>query len=547
MSWAGSRLRGLAVLWVGFLFAVPAARAQAQLPAPPADSTPAAAPKVDPLHRPLTKKQEKDQRRRLVEDFSQYRKWIDQDVIYIITPEERAAFALLSNDAERDAFIENFWVNRDPTPDTPENEFKEEHYRRIAYANQHFGAGTPGWKTDRGRMYIIHGPPDEIESHPSGGTYDRPLQQGGGTTTTFPFETWRYRFIEDVGQDVVIEFVDSCMCGDFHLTIDPDEKDALAHTPMGQHPNQRPLDNTKPFEDLQRMADMNRPPKVHFPQVNELVRSKVRINVLPFDVLPSFVRVTAGTVLVPIAVQIKHRDITFSGNNGVDRGVLNIFGQVENLSGRVVQSFEDTVQVDVPHDLLAQGAENASVYSKALPLTPGHYRLDVVVKDVNGDRVGSWSHLLVVPQFEEGQLATSSLIVADRMEPIPTKILDSGPFMIGDTYVRPRVPGADGTPATFKRNQKISFWMEIYNLQTDEKTHRSLANVEYDVTSVATGKVVFHTAQSTAQLGSVGDQFTVKKTLAAADLPPGGYTLKIRVNDALSGQQVEPSTTFSVE
>jgi len=155
---------------------------------------------------------------------SGYTHWTDQDVAYIITAEERAVFTHLNNDEEREQFIEQFWLRRDPTPDTVENEFKEEHYRRIAYANERYASGIPGWKTDRGHIYIVYGPPDEIEAHPSGGTYERPPEQGGGTTSTFPFELWRYRYIEGLGNDVVIEFVDPTMTGRYHLTRDPTEK-----------------------------------------------------------------------------------------------------------------------------------------------------------------------------------------------------------------------------------------------------------------------------------------------------------------------------------
>jgi GWxTD domain-containing protein len=162
--------------------------------------------------------------------------WLDQEVVYIITAEERAAFLSLTNNEERARFIEQFWQRRDPTPGTPENEFKQEHYRRIDYANSHFGArlATPpvaGWKTDRGRTYIMYGRPDEIESHPSGGTYERPIQQGGGTMSTFPFEIWLYRYIQGIGNDVLLEFVDPSMSGEYHLTIDPSEKDALHNRP----------------------------------------------------------------------------------------------------------------------------------------------------------------------------------------------------------------------------------------------------------------------------------------------------------------------------
>src|SRR6201988_1965141 len=196
------------------------------------DSTKDAPGQVDPLKRPLSDKEKKANEKRFKQEVSgSYKKWLDEDVRWIITDEERSAFRQLSNDEERDQFIEAFWQRRDPTPDTIENEFKEEHYRRIAYANEHFPAGIPGWKTDRGRMYIMYGPADEIESHPSGGTYDRPMEEGGGTTSTYPFETWRYRYLEGIGQEVIIEFVDTCMCGDYHMTLDRSEKDALKNVP----------------------------------------------------------------------------------------------------------------------------------------------------------------------------------------------------------------------------------------------------------------------------------------------------------------------------
>src|SRR6185369_1958961 len=159
------------------------------------------------------------------------RKWIDEDVPYIISNEERAAFKQLKTDEEREQFIESFWLRRDPTPDTIDNEFKDDHYERIAYSNEHFASGIAGWKTDRGRIYVMYGKPDEIESHPSGGTYDRPIEEGGGTTSTFPFEIWRYRYVEGIGNEVLLEFVDPSMSGEYRMTIDPSEKDALLHVP----------------------------------------------------------------------------------------------------------------------------------------------------------------------------------------------------------------------------------------------------------------------------------------------------------------------------
>jgi GWxTD domain-containing protein len=537
------------------------------------DSSKDSAGQVDPLKRPLSDKEKKANEKRFKQEVSgSYKKWLDEDVRWIITDEERSAFRQLSNDEERDQFIEAFWQRRDPTPDTIENEFKEEHYRRIAYANEHFAAGIPGWKTDRGRMYIMYGPADEIESHPSGGTYERPMEEGGGSTSTYPFEDWRYRYIEGIGQEVIIEFVDTCMCGDYHMTLDRSEKDALLYTPnagltlyeqmgmanktsrftggglerLGVGPFNQDL-QTKQFDRLEQFAKLNKPPAVKFKDLEEIVSHKITVNLMPFDVRADFVKVTSDTVLTPITIQVKNRDITFVNKEGVQRGTVNIFGRVATLSGRIAQTFEDTVQVDVPAELLPKTAENSQVYWKALPLRPGHYRLDVVVKDVNGDRVGNWSKSLMVPDFGDERLTNSSLIVADQMYPVATKDIGTGSFVIGTMKVRPRVPSADGKPISFKRNQKLNFWMQVYNLSVDEKTHKPSATFEYDVVNTATNKAVVHTTESTEQMGNVGDQVTLQKSLSASNLEPGSYRIEIKVNDNISKQTVDPTATFAVE
>ena len=541
--------------------------------APAAQAQPADA--VDPLKRPTDEKQRKKNARALKQELSKpYKKWLDEDVAYIITDEERAAFKQLSNDEERDNFIEAFWQRRDPTPDTEENEFKEEHYQRIAYANEHFAAGVPGWRTDRGRIYIVFGKADEVESHPSGGSYQRPMEEGGGETSTFPFEQWRYRYIEGIGQEVIIEFVDTCMCGEYHMTMDRSEKDALLMTPnagltmweqmgmsnkaarftggglerLGQGPNSQDL-QTKQFDRLEQFAKLQQAPKIKFTDLTEEVNSKVILNPMPFDVRSDYVKVTSDTVLVPVTIQMRNRDITFVNKEGVQRGTVNIYGKLSTLTGKIVQTFEDTVQVDVPAELLPRTAENASVYWKALPLRNGHYKLYIAVKDVNGDRKGVFSRSITVPEYTEDKLATSSLIVADQMEPVPTKAIGSGSFVIGTMKIRPRVGPADGKPAIFKRDRdpKLNFWMQVYNLTVDEKTHKPSATFEYDITNVATNKSVVQKVESTDTMGNVGDQVTLQKSIAAANLQPGIYRIHIKVNDNVSKQSIDPSAMFAVE
>jgi len=525
----------------------------------------------DPLKRPLTEKQKQQQQKALKQEIGRvYKKWLDEDVRWIITDQEKGAFKQLSNDEERDQFIEAFWQRRNPNPDSPENEYKEEHYRRIAYANEHYAAGVPGWKTDRGRMYIMYGKPDEIESHPSGGFYQRPADEGGGETSTFPFEVWRYRYLEGVGQEILIEFVDPCMCGEYHMAKDRSEKDALLHVPgaglttyeqmglaskadrwnnseaLGMGPFNQDL-ASKQFDRLEQFAKLNRPPTIKFKDLEEVVSHKITMNFLPFDVRADFVKVTSDTVLVPITIQMRNKDVTWTSKDGVQKMVVNIFGRVTTLTGRVAQTFEDTVTDGVPDELLPKVVDNSHVYWKALPLRPGRYRFDIVLKDINGDKVGTWSRGIQVPEFADDKLASSSLIVADEMQKVATKSVGAGNFVIGDTKVRPRVDASNGQPTAFKRDQKVNFWMQVYNLAIDQQTHKPSANISYEVVNTATQKPVVQMAESTGQLGNVGEQVTLAKSLPLQNIPPGQYQITIKVNDLVSKQDLKSTAKFAVE
>jgi GWxTD domain-containing protein len=527
----------------------------------------------DPLKRPIDEKRKRQNAKALKHELSdEDKKWLNEDVRWIITDDERKAFMQLSNEEEREQFIEAFWQRRNPDPDSEDNEFKDEHYRRIAYANEHFPAGIPGWKTDRGRIYIVYGPPDEIESHPSGGSYQRPMEEGGGETSTYPFEDWRYRYIEGIGQEVIIEFVDDCMCGAYEMTMDRSKKDALLMVPnagltlyeemgmqsktarfnggglerLGVSPYNNDL-QTKEFDRLEQFAKLNQAPAVKFKDLKEVVEHKMTYNQMPFDVRTDFVRITGDTVLVPVTVQIKNRDITFTNKEGVQHGVINIFGRLTSLAGKVAQTFEDTVVADVPAELLPREVENSKIYWKAVPLRTGRYRLDVVVKDVNGDRMGTWSRGIIVPDFSDEKLANSSLILADDVQPVPSKNVGTGMFVIGTTKVRPRVASSDGKPAVFKKGQKVNFWMQVYNLSVDEKTHRPSATFQYDIVNAATNKAVVHAVESSEKMGNLSDQVTLQKAVAAANLDPGIYRIQIKVNDNISKQSIDPSATFAVQ
>lgn len=504
-----------------------------------------------------------------------YKTWLEQDVSYIISDQERKAFRNLSNDEERESFIENFWLRRNPNPDSPENEFREEHYRRIQYSNDHFAAGKPGWKTDRGHIYISFGKPDSIDSHPAGGAYNRPLEEGGGSTSTFPFEVWHYRYLEGVGDNIDIEFVDSCQCGDYHFTIDRGEKDALLRVPgmgltqweeMGmakkadrfaggnlEHLGTGPLTSSngaKEFDRIELSSKLFAPPPVKFKDLESFITEHKIINgpPFPFDVRTDFVKVTDNTVLVPITLQIRNRDITFETKNGVSKGVVNILGKVTTMTHKTVQTFEDTVEVEQPAELLEKSLDRRSVYWKALPLTPGLYRLDIAIKDVhNPDHIGLYGRGIEVPRFQDDKLATSSLILADNMSPVDSHSIGAGACVLGNTKICPRVSQSPATPISFKRGQQLNFWMQVYNLGIDEASKSNLATVTYQIIDTATNTVMFEKKLESKELGAHSDQLTVEKSLPMAGLQPGKYKVTIKVNDTISKQEIAQSAPFVVE
>jgi GWxTD domain-containing protein len=494
------------------------------------------------------------------ENESPYKKWIEEEVPYIITDEERQTFKKLTTDDERESFIETFWERRNPNPGSPENEFKEEYYRRIAYTNEHYASGIPGWKTDRGRIYITYGPPNEVDSHPSGGTYQRPPEEGGGETSTFPFEDWTYNYIDGIGNNIKLEFVDPSMSGEYHLTMDPGEKDALLHVPgagltmmesMGMASKTdrftrtdgmtigQPLgglpQSMEEFTRLDTFAKIFKPPAVKFDDLKASVSHKITAVMVPFAVRTDFIRITADIVLVPITIQVAQRDLEFQNKDGVMHGVLDIYGQLSSLSGRVATTFDDSVVVDVPEHDFDHYVGQKRVYQKAVPLKPGRYKLSLVVKDQNSGNIGTEDMGIVVPHFEEDKLASSSLILANLIQQIPTNQVGSGMFIIGATKVEPSVQ------KVFHRDQNLGIYMQVYNLTNDPKTHKPSAEIQYDLQK--DGKSIFTTAEQ-AQTAQV----TISKQLPLKSLQPGQYTLEVKVTDNVSKQSLTPaSSTFQVE
>src|SRR6266851_1876114 len=489
-----------------------------------------------------------------------YKDWLDKDVAYIITDEERKAFRKLETDDERERFIEEFWRRRDPDPDTDENEYREEYYERIAYANEHYASGIPGWKTDRGRIYIVWGKPDEIETHPSGGQYQREPQEGGGSTSTYPFERWFYRYLPGVGSGVEIEFVDPTGSGEYRIARNPDEKDALLMIPgagltmaeeMGLsdkgdrvanlggvgNPNyQREQDS--PFSRLQVLADLSRPPAIKFNDLASAVSTPViEDNPLSFDLRVDFFRQSDERVITAFTVQTDNQNLVFQDSGGLQQAQLNIFGKITHVSGRRAGIFEDPVVTRATPQELADARERKSAYQKAVALAPGHYRVDVIVRDITSGATGVRHVGFEVPKYDPAKLSTSTLILASKLEGIGDQPA-VGMFTIGNVKVIPNVSGS------YHRGSPIGIYMQIYNAGIDQTTLRPSVDVEYGL--MKDGKEIFKQAEDWRGNSDSGQRLTLARLLDSRNLNPGDYNIEVRVRDRVSGQSLVQTAKFTV-
>ena len=525
-------------------------------------------PKRETVAKPMTDKQKRQAEDRLRKELaSPYNKWLDEEVRWIISDEERTAFKRLQTDDEKQAFIEQFWLRRDPTPDTEENEFKEEHYRRIAWANDRFASGIPGWKTDRGQIYIKFGPPDENDSHTSGGPGERPIEEGGGSTTFFPYEIWRYRYLECCGSDVQIEFVDPSMTNEYHITMDPSEKDALARVPgagltlyeqLGLADKSERFTRTdgtllgtggqplparyNQFDRLQQYTNLQKAPGVKFKDLEALVQSTIKYNLLPMKVRTDYFPITGSTVLTNLTIQFERKDLQYKQKEGVAEGSVNIYAKIETLTRRqVIHPIEEVLSIPpIPAEMLQQATQGSAIFQKQISLVPGVYRLTVAAKDVIGGNTTTYEQRLDVPRFEDDQLAMSSLVLADKIEKLPINSIGTGQFVIGASKVRPRVNGK------FRRDEKVGIYMQVYNFETDALTHKPDGQVEYEVTRNGTNEKVFDFTENLTELTGGASQMIIEKLLPLQNFAPGDYTLKMKVTDKKRNETLNPTATFTV-
>lgn len=493
-----------------------------------------------------------------------YKDWVNKDVAYIITKEEKKAFDQLKTDEERENFIANFWLRRDPNPDTEENEFREEFYERIAYANEHFASGIPGWKTDRGRIYITWGKPDSVESHPSGGAYDRPSYEGGGSTTTYPFEVWFYRYLEGVGSGIEIEFVDPTGTGEYRIARSPYEKDALAMVPgAGLTLNEQlglsskadritginnganyQREQDSPFRRMEIIQALSTPPQVKYGDLQASLTDSPVIdnNPLEFDLRVDYFRQSDERVITAFTIQAENSELSFENSGGIQTARMNIFGRITAISNRRSGIFEDSVVASAAPGEIDVTKSQKSVYQKAVALTPGRYKVDVIVRDVVTGSKGIRTIGFEVPKYDDSKLATSTLILASKLR--STTEQDIGAmFVIGDAKVIPNLSN------TYRQGQEVGVYLQVYNSGIDQTTLRPAVEVNYIL--MKDGKELLNQPEMWEGLSDSGQRLTLARLLPTAGMQPGDYEIKIKIVDKVPNadgkiQTLTPSAKFTI-
>ena len=295
------------------------------------------------------------------------------------------------------------------------------------------------------------------------------------------------------------------------------------------------------FERLQQFAALQKAPNIKFKDLEAAVSSSIKYNLLPMRARADFMRVTGSSIMSNVTLQFDRSDLQFQDKDGVSRATVNIYGRITSMTRRVVNVFEETVAIEVPTPQLGEAAKGVSVFQKSIPLPPGTYRLNVVAKDVVSGNMNNYEMALAVPHFDEEKLASSTLIVADLLEKVPTKSIGAGQFVIGTSKVRPRLS------ETFRRDEKMGIYVQLYNFQPDEKTQKPNATVEYEVVKEGDNKRVFEFTEEVGKLENASaTQVVIEKVLPLKALEPGQYTLRMKVTDRNRNQTLTPSAKFTV-
>lgn len=387
-----------------------------------------------------------------------YQKWLDEEVVYIITSVEKDVFLKLRTDRERDLFIEAFWNHRDPTPSSPTNEFKTEHFRRIAYANQQLGreGAVPGWKTDRGRMYILLGEPQEIQRYAGkSGIYDCESWFYQGKTDLGLPSAFNLLFFKEHGQGMyklyspVRNGPQALLAGHisapgdfesaYYAIYDIDASLAMIAT------NLVPGESSEGFGRPSMASDMliqrieTLPSRTvqeryarKFLEYKDLVEVEYSANYIDSDSLIKVFRERSGLYFVHYAIEPQR--LSVNQYESKTYTTLKVNGRVTTPEGRLVYQYDKTVSIDMPEAQMAELGRSPFNLHDVFPLVPGDYQLSILVKNEVSKEFWSVEHSIRIPQSGAAVQMTQPLLgyKVSRQDASPRKIraFQVGPYQI---------------------------------------------------------------------------------------------------------------------
>ena len=453
------------------------------------------------------------------------KQWVEEVVPYIITPREKEVFLSLPTEADRGQFIETFWKKRDPNPQTPENEFKQEYYRRIALANKFFSVGgIPGWRTDRGHFFILLGPPKEIERDLSPSSSVLTISQG-------PMETWQYWDLPNpnLPYNLEITFVDKFGTGNYVLA-------QAMNVDQGRDRAFDPSQLTFQFNYLETISEALKNPFENLEKLKGIITTQVNYNLVPFAQTAFCFKGTEKKTLVPLLIALPYASLP-SKRTGYDYFFsLNVTINVSNSLGQVVFEASKDLNFKRTATELQGLPDSAFHFQTSFSLDPGSYRLHLLVLDNYSGKVGT-SHLpLDVPDFfAEGPVLSDIILIREA----------------GPTDERPEgkkeglaeaVLHAD-TERTFRVGEEMGLFLEVYNLTLAGASGMNKFRAEYVFVRSGT-EIVRVPAPPIAPLAQ--RDCRIQASFRLKNFEPGDYVLRAVVTDENSGRSVSRDVPFQI-
>ncbi len=492
---------------------------------------------------------------RLQKDLPQfYKDWLAKDVIYIITPKEKEVFLELRTEKERDIFVQAFWKQRDPTPGTPANEFKEEHYRRISYANEHFGRETsrPGWMTDRGKIYILLGPPQDISAF-EGGTFVHPVT------------IWSYQGKPEYGLPSYfdIAFYKRRGMGEYILyspTLDG---------PMSLLINYRgdPIDVSSAYQQLRkynvRLAEVSLslipgeslsfgqpslasdmligqlsslPEKVvdatyaeALLKFKDVIEVEYTANYIGSESLASVIQDDSGIFFVHYSVQPDKLSVLSDDKDF--RLDFDLNGIVTDLNGNLVFQYDRTFPLQFTAGQIQDIGKTAVVIQDAIPLVPGEYKFSLLMKNTASKEFTSFEKMITIPDTSSSGFGISPLLLGYKIEKIPLLPRVNKPFRVSDLQISCQARNVFhpkeglvvffqmfGLPESLRQNGRLEFAFFRQD-QEFKKEERRLAEIA---------------------------QRNVFQEFSLQEFPPDYYSIRVSVLDEQSRALVAAKADFEV-